>query len=334
MATAAVWLTFVTAHLVLSGQWWVWHLVDVVPPPLFTVVPLLLAAGAVPSRGGRRPVAILASAALLFGAPLSGWNVPALWTSQHASPPGAVTVFSWNTEYWDSDGGPFYPFLQGQRADVYLLQEYLNDGDVPTPVHDLDRLRAAFPGYAIAVAGELVTVSRFPIRQAFPLIRSTENGWLGEFEREKILRTDLDLGGGRTLSVYNLHLPVQISPGLSPFGGAFWRTIRDQDAQRGPQWRALAADVDGNRGPILVAGDFNTTPGMEDIRKVPSRLRDPSGLLPTVYPATYRDRAGLPRWWRLDWAFTSADVRVHEYRFGGSGGQSDHRYQLLRLSVG
>ncbi|WP_426511603.1 endonuclease/exonuclease/phosphatase family protein [Dactylosporangium sp. McL0621] len=336
VALAAAWLAFVVAQLVLSGQWWLWLVPDIVPPLVFTAVPLVLAAGAAAVPRSRRPVALLCLAALLLGYPLSGWNAGALWTSPEPAPAGALRVFSWNTEYWDSDGGPFYPFLQARQADVYLLQEYLNDGDIPTPVHDLDRLQAAFPGYHIAIAGELVTVSRLPILRAYPLpadVPTTDTGWVAEFVRDKVLRTDLDLGGGRVLSVYNLHLPVQVSPGLSVFGGAFWRTVRDQHAQREPQWRALAADVDANRNPILVAGDFNTSPAMGDLRKVPARLHDAGALLPSLYPASWRDRDGLPRWWRLDWAYTTADVRVHSYEFGRTGGQSDHSFQLLRLSV-
>jgi endonuclease/exonuclease/phosphatase (EEP) superfamily protein YafD len=336
VAAATAWLAFVLLHLVLSGQWWVWLVPDIIPPLLFTAVPVVLAAGAAPCRRSRRPVALLALAALLLGAPLTGWNIRALWTDPGPVPPGAVTVFSWNTEYWDSDGGPFYPFLQGQHADVYLLQEYLNDGDIPTPVEDLQRLRSAFPGYHIAVAGELVTVSRLPIRREYPLpadVPTTDTGWVGEFVRDKVLRTDLELGDGRTLSVYNLHLPVQVSPGLNPFSGPFWRTVRDQHAQREPQWRALAADVSANRNPILVAGDFNTSPAMGDLRKMPSRLHDAGALLPSVYPASWRDRDGLPRWWRLDWAYTTDDVRVHTYEFGRTQGQSDHSFQTVRLSL-
>ncbi|WP_433615652.1 endonuclease/exonuclease/phosphatase family protein [Dactylosporangium sp. CA-139114] len=335
LVVAALWPAFVLAHLVLSGRWWLWLVPDIVPPLVFTAVPVVLAAGAAPFRRLRRPVALLSLAALIPGVCISGWNVAALWTSPTAPPPGALTVFSWNTEYWDSDGGPFYPFLQRQHADVYLLQEYLNDGDIPTPVHDLERLRAAFPGYHIAVAGELVTVSRLPILRTYPLpadVPLTDTGWVAEFVRDKILRTDIDLGSGTVLSVYNLHLPVQLSPGLSVFDGAFWRTVRDQHAQREPQLRALTADVDANRNPILVAGDFNTSPAMGDLRKIPPRLHDAGALLP-LYPASWRDRDGLPRWWRLDWAYTTSDVRVHSYDFGRTDGQSDHSFQLLRISV-
>ncbi|MFF5171340.1 hypothetical protein ACFY3U_01735 [Micromonospora sp. NPDC000089] len=39
----------------------------------------------------------------------------------------------WNAERWDSDG------------------------DIPTPVDGLQRLRAAFPGYKVVVAGDLAT---------------------------------------------------------------------------------------------------------------------------------------------------------------------------------
>ncbi|WP_432839976.1 endonuclease/exonuclease/phosphatase family protein [Dactylosporangium sp. CA-092794] len=335
VAAAAGWLCFVLLHLLISGRWWFWLIIDVMPPAVLLIVPVLLAAGAAPCRRSRRPVALLSLAALVIGAPISGLNFRALAGGDGPAPPGALRVFSWNTEYWDSDGGPFYDFLRDQHADVYLLQEYLRDGDIPGRIDDSSRLRAEFPGYDLAIAGELVTLSRLPIVRSYPLpaaVPTTDTGWLGEYTRDKILRTDLSLAGGHQLSIYNLHMPVQINP-TSPFSAAFYRTIREQRAQREPQWRALAADVAANPGPALVAGDFNTTPAMGDLNKVPSRLRDASTALPDLYPTTYRDRPGLPRWWRLDWAFVTRDVRVHDYTFGSSHGQSDHRFQLLQLST-
>jgi endonuclease/exonuclease/phosphatase (EEP) superfamily protein YafD len=336
MAAAGGWLVFVLTHLLLSGRWWLWLIVDILPPGMFVVVPVALAAGASPCRRSRRPVLLLSGVALVIGLPLSGLNVGSLLPNPPA-PPDAVSVFAWNTEYWDQSGPGLYEFLAGQRADVYLLQEYLYDENPPGRVDALPRLRSTFPGYDIAVAGELVTISRFPIVARYPLdarVRLSDRAdeWLADYTRHKVLRTDLDLGG-RMLSVYNVHLPVQLSPDVSPFGAAFYRTAREQWNQREPQWTVLADDVAANPQPVLVAGDLNTTPAMGDLRKLPSRVHDASGAMRELYPVSFSESHGRPPWWRLDWAFVSDEVAVHRYEFGASHGQSDHRYQHLLISL-
>ncbi|MDW5325323.1 endonuclease/exonuclease/phosphatase family protein [Plantactinospora sp. KLBMP9567] len=339
VAAGALWLAFTVAHLVLSGRWWLWLAVDAVPPPAFLGVPLLLAGAAAPCRRSRRPVALLAAAALLLGGPLSGLNLRGLSGGDGPAPADAVRVFGWNTGYWDEGGqtAGMYALLRAADADVYLLQEYWYEHSAGPGEAELARLRAEFPGFHVAVAGELVTLSRHPILRRLPLdapdmpppLWGTTEQW-----RYKVLRTDLDLGAGRVLSVYNLHMPVQLVPDHSPLGGEFYRVIRQQHAQREPQWRALARDVAVNPHPMLLAGDLNTSPAMGDLTKLPDRLRDASYASSARYPATWSDGSGWPRWWRLDWAFVSAAVRVHSYRFGGStNGASDHRAQQLVISL-
>ncbi|HEY0697502.1 MAG TPA: hypothetical protein VGD43_06795, partial [Micromonospora sp.] len=44
VAFAVAWLLFVLLHLALTGRFWFWVLPDLVPPPVFTLVPLLLLA--------------------------------------------------------------------------------------------------------------------------------------------------------------------------------------------------------------------------------------------------------------------------------------------------
>ncbi|MBE1489790.1 endonuclease/exonuclease/phosphatase family protein [Plantactinospora soyae] len=339
VGAAAAWLAFTVAHLVLSGQWWFWLVVDAVPPPAFLVLPVLLGVAAAPCRRSRWPVALLAAAALLLGGPLSGVNVAGLRGADGPAPPDAIRVFSWNTGYWDEGGqtAAMHELLRTADADVYLLQEYWYAYSSGPAESALDQLRAEFPGFHLAVVGELVTLSRFPILRRIPLEAPDmppATAGSAEHWRYKVLRTDLDLGQGRVLSTYNLHLPVQLSPDHSPLDGEFYRIVREQHAQREPQWRALARDVAANPNPRLVAGDLNTSPAMGDLAKMPDGLRSANHATSSPFPATWSDTSGWPRWWQLDWAFVSATVRVHSYRIGGgTGGLSDHRSQQLVIST-
>ena len=339
VGAAALWLAFTVTHLLVSGRWWLWLAVDAIPPVAFVGVPVLLALGAAPCRRSRRPVALLAIGALLLGGSLSGINVQRFSGGDGPAPAGAVRILSWNTAYWDEGGQTeaLYRFLRDADADVYLLQEYWYTRGPGPDASAVARLRAEFPGFDVAIVGELVTLSRLPILREIPLVAPDLPASMADATahfRHKTLRTDLDLGSGRVLSTYNTHLPVPLSPEHGPWDGDFYRILREQYAQREPQWRALATDVDGNDHPVLVAGDLNTSPAMGELRELPDGLRDARHAMASWYPASWLDTAGWPRWWRLDWALVSPQVKVHSYRFTDAEGLSDHRAQELVLSLG
>ncbi|XTZ13173.1 endonuclease/exonuclease/phosphatase family protein [Micromonospora echinospora] len=360
---AGSWLLLVVAHRVLSGRAWWWNLPDLLPPLLFAVVPVLLLAlvplarrdTAAGTARARTAGAALAVGALALGWPSAGVNAAALWHRPPPAPPDALRIFSWNTWYWDqllatgpdgervTDTDRFYRYLHARAADVYLLQEYLYIDTVdydPIRLDDLARIRREFPGYHVAVSGELVTISRYPIVGDHPLdLRPwLERRWsdlppadssLPAYHTVKTLRTDL-LVGGRVLSVYNahLHVPPVGLPARHP------DTADDGLARhdlRRAGYRALAADVDGNSHPVLLAGDLNTSPAMGLLRALPDRLVDVTGALDSAYPVSWA-RYGLPLW-RLDWVFASPEVAVHRYRMVAPDGLSDHHGQHVVVSL-
>lgn len=344
MVTACGWLVFTVAHLLLSGRFWLWALADLVPPGAFVVVPLGLLLVARLARPARWRVVLLAGAALAIGVDAAGVRPDALW---HREPPAgsdAVRVVSWNTEFWHDGDDPdaFYRHLRAQDADVYLLQEYVTlvDHD-PVEINDLDRLRAEFPDYQVIAYSELVTLSRLPVVAWRPVDASD---WLSAAEHSlpppnaafppywttKTLRTDIQVGR-RTVSFYNSHLPVPLSVTRSPLGSDFYRIIREQHGRRWANVRALVADLDANRNPVVLAGDLNASPAMSLLRPITDRLVDAGAALRSVYPTSW-GIAGVSLW-RLDWVFTTPEVRVHRYRFVDSAGLSDHPIQQLAISV-
>ncbi|MGJ6964756.1 endonuclease/exonuclease/phosphatase family protein [Streptosporangium sp. G11] len=356
LAAPVAWLVFVVLHRVLSGRVWWWQAPELAPPFAFVLFPVLLLAVALPARAARGWIAAVTLASLVLGGGASGLNLASLWHSPPPAPPGAITVFSWNTLYWDMRAGgetmppptgtpsrdidDFYRYLHDQKADVYLLQEYIYFGrdSKAIRVDDTARLRREFPGYHIAAASELVTVSRFPI----VLERGIDlRPWLSEerdraippdpglpgFSAVKTLRTDVRVGGD-TVSLYNTHInsPVHAFPqGPDPR-----RLNRTQHERRQANLRALAADVERNPHPTLLAGDFNASPAMGILRLLPDRLVDATPVLESLYPTSWDDQWPL---WRIDWAFTTPDITVHRYGLVRSNGLSDHSGQHLVIST-
>ncbi len=331
LGVSAAWLLYLLAHLLLSGRWWVWAIPDLLPPQVFLAVPLLLLAAAPLARPARRWVVAAAVVALVPGLGLAGLNLRALvGGGDGPAPATALRVLSWNTGVWDrdDDAGTFYGFLLAQRADVYLLQEY-KPTETGGEVGELARLHRAFPGYSIVTRGELVTLSRLPIvgTRALPAEPPAGADWHAINAQVKSLRTDLRVGG-RTLSVYNVHIPIQIGLGRSAFSTA----TRDRFNDRRTQYRALRADVAGNPNPMLVGGDFNTSPVMGELRSLRGRLQDAIRADGAVYPTTWPARV-LPRLWRLDWMLITPSVGVHGYTRLDPGGLSDHRATRLLISL-
>lgn len=360
VAAAALWLVYAVVRWLVSGRWH-WSLVlDVVPPLFLLGAPLLLLVASAAACGRRRPAAAaLAGAALALAlATGSGLNWPALWREPGPVPAGALRVVSLNTQYWAmaTDSDRLLALLQARDADVYLLQEHVGwtpglGEDGYWRLDDDAALRRAFPGYHLARRGELLTVSRFPIVAQYPVgpgpaLTFGEKPDFGqEFAREKVLRTDLEVGG-RVLSTYNVHITVPLALDnlnlLSDFDHD--RYLRRKHAWRQAEFAGLEKDVAANDHPVLIAGDFNATASMRSLDGLRDVAEDATPANPAFLPLSWKFASlgefgedalfnrDLP-FFRMDWAFTKGDATVHRYDFLPTDGISEHRMQELRLTL-
>ncbi|MFC8851370.1 endonuclease/exonuclease/phosphatase family protein [Micromonospora sp. NPDC057141] len=336
---------FLTTFLLLTGGHWWWRPVELMPPLVFVAVPLLLLALAPLARPARGRLAVAALCCLAVGFDVSGLNPSALSGGAAPAPPGAVRMFSWNTEYWYDGADPqrFHDYLAAQRSDVYLLQEYVG-WDLarhrPVRVDHVAELRRHFPDYQVVAVGELLTMSRYPIvasraLDGLPYLADPvrhgvpADSDFADYYRHKVLRTDL-LVDGRVLSVYNVHVPVQLDISMDPTDSEFTEFMRAQEDRRQAHYRALRADRANNRNGQLVAGDFNATSAMGELRDLTDGMTDAAVAGDRLYPASWPDSKP---WWRLDWAFVAGPVRSHDYRMVGPQGLSDHLGQQVTVSL-
>ncbi|MFJ9825772.1 endonuclease/exonuclease/phosphatase family protein [Streptomyces sp. NPDC101160] len=339
---AVAWLVLLIVEWAADGRIWLGNLVGIVPPAAFVLVPLLLAALAPLARGAARWRSLgAAGLALLLGLGQSGVDPAALWRAKPRPGTDAVRVLAWNTNSWNQMLGTqdhFYAFLKAKHADVYLLHEYQHvtaDRKGRLPVDDLARLRREFPGYGIAVRGELVTLSRFPIvgQPAVGPARAVPAGadWRTTYRESKVLRTDV-LVRGRVVSFYNVHMPVWNSMPDGLLSPAFYRHMRERFAPRRAQYEGLEADVAANRHPVVVAGDFNATAAMADLDPLRERLADAADVSTDPYPTSWEEGGWKP-FWRTDWAFTGNGARAERYSFGDPEKLSDHATQDLWVGL-
>ncbi|MFF2534027.1 endonuclease/exonuclease/phosphatase family protein [Streptomyces cyaneofuscatus] len=336
LAVALLWALFVAARAVLSGRWWGWNGIGLAPPVAHLLVPLALLIPAALIRRGRRLAVGVVLASLLLGSWQTGLHPGALLRGQPSVPADALKVVNWNTFFWDedSDTDDFYAYLKSHSADVYLLQEYQNRrGHEPAPIDDLARLRTEFPGYHLATEGEFLTLSRYPITAVRALrpsgLAPPDTSW-ADYWNIRVLRTDIDVDG-RTLSLYNTHLPDLLNVDRNPLTPAYHRSVKQLSDRRDIHFRALREDLDANEHPVVLAGDLNVLPGTGDLRWFDG-LRDTAELAGPVHPATFPVRG--PALWRLDWAFVSPSVELHRQSVEDPPAEhSTHKLIDLRLSL-
>ncbi|MEW2619066.1 endonuclease/exonuclease/phosphatase family protein [Streptomyces sp. NPDC048106] len=351
VAGTALWTVFLTLHVLLIGRWWPWHIVEVIPPLTMVAVPLLLLALVPFAAPVRRWLSAVLVLLLLAGAHVAGFGWPD--TTAGGARGTKVKVFAWSTDYWQMTSGnkeAFYAFLRRQDADVYLLHEYLNWNywsrdeqkrcTSPVRIDDSARLHAEFPGYRLLVQGELVTLSRLPVVAApHQHVPTTGDDWY--WKGSKAQRTDIRVGR-RTVSFYNVHLPIRFRPCDIRYG---WNRFTQANKDQGDWWRReyrnLRADLGSNPHPAVVAGDFNTA-WMNDYPLGSGiQSHNPSGsLFPArSWPACDgscslpRSWRILPELWRFDWLFTTKSLTVTSYHLHGGESLSDHSAQQIRVVV-
>ncbi|WP_372424453.1 endonuclease/exonuclease/phosphatase family protein [Salinarimonas chemoclinalis] len=344
LVLSGLWLLWAVLHEALTGRFWLWVIPGMAPPILFAAIPALLLLAGLFAKRRRLPVVAIALAAFAVSHQSTGINYRALLPRDAAvASPASIRVVQMNTDYWGQmrdgtltdprDRDAMLAYLRALDADVYLLQEHmLRDGDLAIPVDDFSDLEAAFPEYAWAKAGTLLTLSRLPI-VARAVVNADSDSDIFLPPPPYALRVDVRAGDA-VMSTYNVHMPVQLIIEDDWFGARFYTEIRRRHYIRKDEFDVLTADVAGNPNPLVVAGDFNTSPAMGDNRRLLAVTRDAAATSGILYPATWRVGGQLPKLWRNDWFLVGNAMRVDRFRSLDPEGNSDHLVQVVDMTAG
>jgi endonuclease/exonuclease/phosphatase family metal-dependent hydrolase len=276
--------------------------------------PLLLATGLTPLLGppalvalgiglrqGRRPLAVVAAgtAGVLLSSALSGLGLP-LRVGPAAGALPTLRIFSANVYDANPDVGRIAEEILAAAPDLVALQEVDPDGaaslrrsgDFAHFPHTVSEIRRGASGIALW--------SRFPLADAE----------VQEVQGMPLIRATIVLGG-RRLRLYTVHMVAPLASDR-----VRWRA----------QLRWLAQALSDERGPLVVAGDFNATRYHPSFRRLLSdRLGDAHERRGRGWAATWpRDRWPLPPLMRLDHILVSPGIGVRAIREGRGQG-SDHR---------
>ncbi len=312
------------AHNYLGDSRWWMFVLNSIAPYLFLPVPVVMLAGLRWRRWGLLTAALVPAGIFLavFGQALLPREAKV-----EPLPAGAptVSVLTFNLHAYNPSPEAVARAILAADADIVALQELAE----PMAAELSRRLADAYPYEDLVLGGGwdgLGVYSRYPLT---PVLRRVEG-----FGRRNPQLTNVQLDWGETtlVNVHNLSIPRTLPDWPSEIAST---TRQRERVSAGVHELASARDR-----PLIVVGDFNTTPRSTAYQTVTAVLSDawleagfgfgqtfPGGPLkptPLGFP--------VPNWLlRIDYVFHSPEWRALDTRIGPWDGESDHRPVLARL---
>lgn len=305
---------FLFLDFVFNGRWWLWELLSIVPWFLYLSVWLTLLLASIWRR--LFPLMIVFAVLGIYVLSISDFALnfsPPLATSS-----SEVSLFNWNTEFWDEqESDAFYDLITSQSADVIQLQEALQIGGEVITARDVQESLQQKLGedYQVVQFGELVSATNLPIVN---VVTSSEGAFL---------RLDLQISETKTVSYYNVHVPVHMN--LRLLNRDVWRFLEDMQlrfAWRQTVAHALELDLRRNSLPKVVSGDFNAQTTMRIIDPFLAEYTDAYSSTEFGIPSSI-ELFGLKAW-RIDYVLSEFATPI-SYREVNPEGFSDHWGQVV-----
>lgn len=330
-----IWFIALLLNEIFAGKVWFWNIFSVIPSFFFAIVMLIFIAFHLYFvfkifRNRNQEVlktkryilhfaTIIISIILSFS--YSDINLPNNLITKPSSEElvNGITIFNWNTEFWaeEKDVPTLHTILKEQNADVYNLQEFIIEKGDSENEKFIDLLKKDFPEYTIVQRSELITMTKFEIVEVL---------WK---ESDSFMRVDVRLPNAEVISLYNVHIPVQIAPrgldGTIPY-------MQVNHERRVREFAKLELVVSQNNSfPYIVAGDFNTTANMGMMKNLKATLKDSQNVSGNLFPATWQIRN--LNLWRIDYVFANGDIRFLTHEDVNPQNISDHWGQKVIFSV-
>jgi endonuclease/exonuclease/phosphatase (EEP) superfamily protein YafD len=235
---------------------------------------------------------------------LGATRAAAAATARAAASPAALTIATANLFFRNSQVARLVPILRAASPDLVVLEEF-----TPAAQAELQELRAAYP-YRVEAPDDTPYGIALLSRCALGSARTFPLGTTRAIEAQVT-------GPGGRFTIVGVHL-------RSP-------TSRESAAERNRELTMLAALRAEIRGPLVVIGDFNTTPFSPFFTDwlAASKLRDARrGVSYTATWPSFLPILRIP----IDHCFVSHQFRLTAlWRLEGFG--SDHFPLLVRLEL-
>ncbi len=219
--------------------------------------------------------------------------------------------------------------IKEENPDIVVLQEYF-----PGQRHKLHALlKEDYPYYEICTGGKRANIAIYS-KLEFQKLSSSICAFNNE-QRVSRLLVRIKGKGGDNFTIVTTHLdwPIQISQFKKSEN--FFTKINLMFARKQKQFADLAMALRTFNGPLILAGDFNSTSWSYSLRNF---AKENELKLLTRAVLTYPNQFYIFGWRNvfpiigLDHIMTKGDVTIYELRKGKSAG-SDHNSIIIRFSV-
>ncbi|BCM89975.1 hypothetical protein IAD21_01826 [Abditibacteriota bacterium] len=318
------------ATLLLLPLMWTWELVFAengslsalllyLPQHLYLILPAMLGVWALLKRRVR--VALLNALSLTFSLvfPL-GWQLHL----PHQPSSATVRLVTFNIQRGEGDERRCEAALHSLNPDIVCLQESGLSTNIA--LNAIGRhVLLGFPGWNARYAGDVTTLSRFPIMSdhVYPLVGS-----------RRTLETVLQTRSG-PMRVLNTHISTTFAGERAPTSqldriAVLYETARPSAQARLNQLPAIHKAIDsGDTGtPLVLVGDFNTPPRGHFYGSLAGDLNDAFTSVGNGLGLTFPSRLPLLR---IDYVWMRGVRAVSAFVGGPSG--SDHRPLITDLEV-
>jgi endonuclease/exonuclease/phosphatase (EEP) superfamily protein YafD len=308
-------LWFVLYRWLGDGLWWL-ALIHFAGPHLFWPVAVALPAGLLARR--HAVWASMLPPLLIFITLYGHLFWPASPVAVAADPP-PFTVMSFNVYEGSTSAATARVLLAAGSPDVVAVQE------LSEPMSRLlvQEVGEVYPYHIWDLDNRLGVLSRYPLTSVYSSVLNSSQ------QRLQVVRVHVD---AHSFVLYNSH-PISsrdIMPMLNK-GKALGRAVQNTVDRRNDLAALLLADALGRTDPIIIAGDFNSTPLSDVYRRLEAHFTDAHRAVGWgfghTYPSTARYMFNLPmpsRGVRIDMLFYSDAFTALDMHVSSAHGESDH----------
>ncbi len=303
--------------MLVAERTWIGTLITYIPQHLFGLPAVVLLVIAV-FRRKRRLIVTNALAVAFYVVVLMGFNVP-LGLMRPVPGGPSVRVMTYNIHHGLGGMDRIARNIRGVSPDVACLQETNPLGNASSP---FIRLTREFPQWHSATFGDVAVFSKWPIVdcQVYP----SSVGHTRSF-----LRVGL-LAHGKRFDVVCLHMATAARPeSASRHKGSLASYLHRTTSARSYQISELLRITSGVKGPLIVAGDFNTPPRGRLYGRIAGNFRD--SFRSVGWGFGYSFRTDLPVM-RIDYVWAGSGTQPRACSSRALVG-SDHRPVVAELVI-
>jgi len=233
------------------------------------------------------------SLTLLFGLYQSGLKV----NKKGVLSKDFFSVLTLNTDSFHGEKNNYLKLIRDNKPDIFFFQELVSyKSKKDRYPRDLKRILNEY---------EIISSGRLTIGSKFPILKKEFINFPSKGMRDDLIEADI-LINNRVVTIFNIHLYTLLRPD-DLFSRDIYSILRERQKLRNEQLEKLFQEINKNKNPLIIAGDFNTPPRGNFYRRITDKLQDTFSEKGNGFGYTY----GKPfPFIRIDYVFTGNGIKT------------------------